>query len=329
MPGKPVQKKKSVSQKAQKPARRTTGKSAAVNKINKTGKASDVKASPEMKRNHKDTVFTDLFSDPKYLLQMYKALHPEDKRTSIKDISNITIHNVMTNGIYNDLGFNVKGSLVLLVEAQSTWSVNIIIRLLMYLVETYSNIFKDNDTDLYSSAKAKIPKPELYVIYTGKGKKPKEISLSEEFFGGADTAVEVKVKVISDSDKGDIISQYITFTRIADEQVKKHGPTAEAVKETIRICKDKNVLTKYLKEREVEVMDIMTTLFDQDEVTRRYLVNRDKEIAEKEREEERKEQITQMLKKGRSAKAIADFCGYPLKLVKSMEKKLKAAQEAG
>ena len=73
-------------------------------------------------------------------------------------------------------------------------------------------------------------------------------------------------------------------------------------------------------------MDIMTTLFDQDEVTRRYLVNRDKEIAEKEREEERKEQITQMLKKGRSAKAIADFCGYPLKLVKSMEKKLKAAQ---
>ena len=96
----------------------------------------------------------------------------------------------MTNGIYNDLGFNVKGSLVLLVEAQSTWSVNIIIRLLMYLVETYSNIFKDNDTDLYSSAKAKIPKPELYVIYTGKGKKPKEISLSEEFFGGADTAVE-------------------------------------------------------------------------------------------------------------------------------------------
>ena len=30
-------------------------------------------------------------------------------------------------------------------------------------------------------------------------------------------------------------------------------------------------------------MDIMTTLFDQDEVTRRYQANRDKEVAEKEK----------------------------------------------
>ena len=30
------------------------------------------------KRKIKDSVFTNLFQDKKYLLQLYKALHPED-----------------------------------------------------------------------------------------------------------------------------------------------------------------------------------------------------------------------------------------------------------
>ena len=271
--------KKTVSAKNTAPKRVTGAK--------KTGKSSPAvkeaakSPAPKMKRNHKDTVFTDLFSDPKYLIRMYKALHPEDKRSGVKDISNISIHNVITNGIYNDLGFSIKGSLVLLVEAQSTWSVNIIIRLLLYLAETYNKLFTENDIDLYGEKKAPIPKPELYVIFTGKGKKPEQISLSKEFFGGAATDVDVKVKVISDSERGDIIGQYIAFTKVADEQVKKYGYTKKAAEETIRICKDKDILAEYLKEREVEVMDIMTTLFDQDEVTRRYQANRDREIAEK------------------------------------------------
>ena len=180
-------------------------------------------------------------------------------------------------------------------EAQSTWSVNIIIRLLLYLAETYNKLFTENDIDLYGEKKAPIPKPELYVIYTGKGKKPEQISLSKEFFGGAATDVDVKVKVISDSERGDIIGQYIAFTKVADEQVKKYGYTQKAAEETIRICKDKDILAEYLKEREVEVMDIMTTLFDQDEVTRRYQANRDKEIE------------TRAVKKGEKKKAENDI----------------------
>ena len=38
-----------------------------------------------------------------------------------------------------------------------------------------------------------MPKPELYVIYTGnKGRKPDTISLSQEFFDGADIDIEIK-----------------------------------------------------------------------------------------------------------------------------------------
>jgi hypothetical protein len=92
---------------------------------------------PEVNRKIKDSVFTDLFKDKKNILRMYRELHPEDKETTEDDITTITLTHVIVNKVYNDLGFQVKNKLIILVEAQSTWSVNIIIRLLIYLVQTY------------------------------------------------------------------------------------------------------------------------------------------------------------------------------------------------
>ena len=77
--------------------------------------------------------------------------------------------------------------------------------------------------------------------------------------------------MIYDGEKGDIINQYVTFTKIFDEQVKRHGRTREAVLEIIRICKDQNVLPEYLGNRKKEVVSMMTTLFDQEYALARYL----------------------------------------------------------
>ncbi|MCD8238232.1 MAG: hypothetical protein LUC92_02690 [Clostridiales bacterium] len=44
-----------------------------------------------MKRNIKDTVFTRLFREKKYLLQLYQALHPEDTDTTEEDLKTITL----------------------------------------------------------------------------------------------------------------------------------------------------------------------------------------------------------------------------------------------
>lgn len=35
-----------------------------------------------VKRTIKDSVFTDLFRDTKYLIQLYRTLHPEDQKTT-------------------------------------------------------------------------------------------------------------------------------------------------------------------------------------------------------------------------------------------------------
>ena len=117
-----------------------------------------------------------------------------------------------------------------------------------------------------------MPKPELYVIFTGEKPKnpPDIISLSKDFFKGEKIAVDAEVKVLYQEDESNIIGQYIIFCKVYNEQRKKHGQTKEAVTETIRICKDRNVLKEYLESKEQEVVDIMMTLFDDEQVLEAY-----------------------------------------------------------
>ena len=223
------------------------------------------------KKTAKDSVFRDLFENPTYLLQLYQVLHPEDREVTEDQISSVTIKNILLDQMYNDLGFIVKQRLLLLVEAQSTWSRNIVIRALLYLANTWQEYIQEKKLNIYGSGGMVLPKPELYVIYTGERKeRPEWISLSEEFFPGQDCFVDVKVRMLYDGKEGDILNQYVTFTKIYNEQVKQQGRTREAVLKTIRICKDRKILKEYLEGREKEVVDIMMTLFDQEYAVERY-----------------------------------------------------------
>ena len=229
----------------------------------------NIENTAKTKRTVKDSVFTNLFGNSKYLLQLYQFLHPEDTGVREEDLKTVTLENIFTDDVYNDLGFTKGDKLMVLMEAQSTWTVNIIIRALEYLANSYRRYFSENGQDLYSSKKVTLPKPELYVIYTGNRKRrPEEIKLSEEFFQGEKVAIEVTVKMIYDGKKGDIVNQYVTFTKVLDEQVKIYGRNKKAVQETIRICKDKNILREYLENKESEVVDIMMQLYDQQEIMR-------------------------------------------------------------
>lgn len=67
------------------------------------------------KRKIKDSVFTNLFKDRKYLFQLYKALHPEDLNATEDEIEDITIKHVLVDADYNDLGFSVGNRLMVLV----------------------------------------------------------------------------------------------------------------------------------------------------------------------------------------------------------------------
>ena len=229
------------------------------------------------KRNIKDCVFTNMFGDKKYLIQMYKALHPEDTETTEDDLSIVTLENVLVNDLYNDLGFTVGEKLICLVEAQSTWTMNILIRVILYYAKTLKEYIDEKSIDLYTTKKADVPKPEFYVVYTGERKtRPKTINLADQFFEGKASGIDVTVNVLY-GETDDIIGEYVTFTKVYNEQCKIHGRTEQAVRETIRICKDTNVLKEYLESREKEVIDMMVTLFDEEKIMKAH----DKTILEK------------------------------------------------
>ncbi|MBQ7563966.1 MAG: hypothetical protein IJT16_08255 [Lachnospiraceae bacterium] len=253
-----------------------------------------------VKHTVRDSVFGDLFRNKKYLRQLYQALHPEDNTVTEDDFTDVTIRNVFVNELYNDLGCMVRGKLIILCECQSRWTLNIIIRALLYMARSYQLYFQEQGTDLYGTRKVFLPKPELYVIYIGdEQNRPTEISLAEEFFDGAEAAIDVKVKVVCESDGTDIINQYIVFSKVYGEQQKKYGRTRKAILEAIKICKDRNILKEYLESREKEVVDIMLALFDEQEVYETHFKSLEREFEEKGWKKGLKEGHAEGVKEGR------------------------------
>ncbi len=129
-------------------------------------KSIDIRQTQEImaKRTAKNSVFLDLFQNKSYLLKLYKTLHPEDTTATEDSLTDITIENVLTDNLYNDLGFIVNNKLMILIEAQSTWTMNILVRVLLYLAQSYHEYFQHTSQNYYKSRKVKMPKPELYVI---------------------------------------------------------------------------------------------------------------------------------------------------------------------
>ena len=119
---------------------------------------------PELKRAVKDSVFTYLFSQPEYARELYLELHPEDTDVTTADFKLVTLENVLAIGQYNDLGLQVRDRLILLVEAQSTYSANIPLRMLMYLANTYKDLLRRTNTR-YTPQKRSPLQGRSYTLY--------------------------------------------------------------------------------------------------------------------------------------------------------------------
>ncbi len=86
--------------------------------------------------------------------------------------------------------------------------------------------------------------------------------------------------------------------------------TEQTVKETIRICKDRNILKEYLISREKEVVTIMMSLFDDEQIMKTYWKDMENTLAHK----KDRETAEKLIKNGKmSLEDIAD-CVLPLSL---------------
>ena len=262
-------------------------------------------------RKSKDSIFVKLFQDKNNVLKLYKEIHPENDDISVDDINIYTLDSVIVNTIYNDLGFLVKDKFILLVEAQSTWNPNIPVRMLFYLSETLRRYIADTKQIEHSRSKVKLPKPELYVIYSGEEKIPDVVSLNDEFFDGT-AEIDLKVKIFDKIDET-ISGQYIGFCKVFDEQRKIYSKGVQAARETFRICIEKSYLTDFMKSHEREVIDMMSELFDEEVIRKQYDIARFDEGWQggrrKGRQEERQKTIEAMRKLGISEEQIKAIYG--------------------
>jgi hypothetical protein len=94
---------------------------------------------------------------------------------------------------------------------------------------------------------------------------PNTLSLRNAFFPEDGCDLDATVHTIQfDDKKTDIINQYIMFCRVFNDQIKKYGYSSQAIRETLRICRDEGILSEYIKKMEGEIMDIMAYMFDEE-----------------------------------------------------------------
>jgi len=226
----------------------------------------------------KDSLFIDLFSDKMRLIQLYKSLIDDDRQINPDDIEILTIQNIILRGIYNDLGFRVKDEIIILMEAQTTYTTNIVLRILFYLSETLKNYIIDssenkNLNELYNTKPRIIPKIKLFVVYTGdKMMQDHDLHLKDVMVeNDIISDIDMKVRVLCTGSKSSILGQYILFTQIYSKQKKECKDIETAVKNTIEICMNDEILKEYLDYRKMEVQEMITAFTTQEEAFESFL----------------------------------------------------------
>ncbi len=222
-------------------------------------------AAEKENREHKDSVFVDLFySDEtakKNLLSLYNALHDTNLQDE-KLIRKVKIDDVLYKNFKNDISFEVNGKVIVFGEHQSTVNPNMPLRCLLYAGRAYEQLV-DEDAR-YKTELVKIPTPEFYTFYNGKKDFPveKELSLSDAFIEmSGKNYLELKVEVINiNTDKAHEILEKCRVLReysLFIDAVRKYSGKDGAIKKAIDECIDRGILEDYLKRKGSEVRNML------------------------------------------------------------------------
>ena len=133
------------------------------------------------KRSYKDSLFRMVFREKKELLSLYNAINGtmyEDP----EELVATTIEDVLYMGRKNDISFLIK-DVMNLYEHQSSVNPNMPLRGLIYICMLYQGYLEQNNLDIYSSTRLRLPTPKYLVFYNGTKEEPdrQELRLSDSF----------------------------------------------------------------------------------------------------------------------------------------------------
>jgi hypothetical protein len=210
-------------------------------------------------REYKDSVFRALFSsDKKILIELYNALFGANYSADTNVIIR-TLTSVLRGGVKNDLAFQLAGTMIILIEHQSTISPNMPLRMLYYIAETYSSIIEKKD--VFRSTPVDLPFPIFVVLYIGE--KPIEggymlLKLSDLFaqhgvespLGGLELMVHVydinQGRNPALAERSPTLAGYEAFVEVSRKYKKKMSDD-EAIARTVQECIDRNILKEFFE----------------------------------------------------------------------------------
>lgn len=225
---------------------------------------------------YKDSFFRDLVGLDKdanvRFLDVVNAAFGTNLTLENAKIEDVSIDNVFYTKLRSDVAKIVNGTLIILLEHQSTINENMPLRMLEYAAQTYMNIL--NARDRYKMCLQKIPRPLFVVFYNGKADFPAEktLRLSDAFMDTTDNDVmlELQVKVININlrkkcdilHKSSVLRDYsVLCANIEDCQ--KQGES-DYVRAGILRTMEGGTLCEYLKRNITEAAGMLMAEYDYD-----------------------------------------------------------------
>jgi len=190
-------------------------------------------------------------------------------------------------------------------SSQTTYTTNIVLRILFYLSETLKNYIIDssenkNLNELYNTKPRIIPKIKLFVVYTGdKVMQDHDLHLKDVMVeNDIISDIDMKVRVLCTGSKKSILGQYILFTRVYE------------------------ILKEYLDYRKMEVQEMITAFMTQEEAFESFLKDEvragEKRGRKEGREEGKIDTLINFFKNGIGLDVISKGLGMSIEEVKSI-----------
>ena len=224
------------------------------------------------RRNHKDSLFCDLFSDPVRALSLYNAINGTDYHDP-SELQIVTLKDVLLLHQKNDVSVLFDAKLTLW-EHQSSLNHNMPIRGLLYFAQNMEGIIGDRRRMLYQKRVVRIPTPAYYVLYNGMEDAPErtDLLLSDAFLvptsGYEWTAHMLNINLGRNKELMEHCPElkgYATLVQSIRDYRTGGLELNDAVVCAIEKCIEDGILGDYLETVRGEAMGMILTEFDEKE----------------------------------------------------------------
>ena len=216
-------------------------------------------------RNHKDSTFCLLFSEPQRAIELYNAVTGENLPPDT-ELTYTTLKNAIYIDRNNDLSFVIKDRYLVMSECQSTINMNIPMRCLGYVNRTLENLA--GKEGLYGRNLVKFPAPEFYMFYVGREAwSRKTLRLSESFLvDPKENSLELVVNLINlnynkDSEilqrSPSLLGYSKLLYHIQEELSANGGDLKQAIDAAVKACMDEGLIADFLHKHSKEVTGML------------------------------------------------------------------------